>query len=323
MNKIRNVRVHPRVAVILKILVAVGLIVALVVYIDVDALRQSVLHANILYLIIGAVLVVANTGLEFLRWRYLVRLIASGISNKDIFSSLFIGISAGFFTPGQVGEHGGRMVTLSPLPAIQVLAVSIIDKLYNLAVTVIAGVIAAWLYFIIYLPQYWTPWLTAVVIVVVISFLIIVLYPDLLKQILRVLLHRFRKYRAVSSFLFMKDVFHRRQARFLLILTMLLYIVIILQYHFFVLAFEPVSLGVSALCTANLLFTKSVILPISFSDLGVRESTAIFFFSRAGVSAASAFNASICIFFVNIFFPSLLGSLLILRIKSAKEKGSS
>jgi uncharacterized protein (TIRG00374 family) len=323
MNKIRNVRVHPRVAVILKILVAVGLIVALVVYIDVDALRQSVLHANILYLIIGTVLVVANTGLEFLRWRYLVRLIASGISNKDIFSSLFIGISAGFFTPGQVGEHGGRMVTLSPLPAIQVLAVSIIDKLYNLAVTVIAGVIAAWLYFIIYLPQYWTPWLTAVVIVVVISFLIIVLYPDLLKQILRVLLHRFRKYRAVSSFLFMKDVFHRRQARFLLILTMLLYIVIILQYHFFVIAFEPVSLGVSALCTANLLFTKSVILPISFSDLGVRESTAIFFFSRAGVSAASAFNASICIFFVNIFFPSLLGSLLILRIKSAKQKGSS
>ena len=320
MNKIRNVRVHPRIAVILKVLIGVGLIVALVLYIDVNALRQSVLHANIVYLIIGAVLVVANLGLEFLRWRYLVRLIASGISDKDIFSSLFIGLSAGFFTPGQVGEHGGRMVTLSSLPAIQVLAVSIIDKLYILAVTVIVGVIAAWLYFAIYLPHYWTPWLTAVVIAVVISFLIVVLYPDLLKKILRTLLHRFRKYRAVSSFLFMKDVFHRRQARVLLFLTILLYTVIIMQYHFFVLAFEPVSFGVSALCTANILFTKSVILPISFSDLGVRESTAIFFFSRAGVAAASAFNASICIFFVNIFFPSLLGSLLIMRLKSTKEK---
>ena len=61
MNKIRNVRVHPRIAVILKVLIGVGLIVALVLYIDVDALRQSVLHANIVYLIIGAVLVVANT----------------------------------------------------------------------------------------------------------------------------------------------------------------------------------------------------------------------------------------------------------------------
>lgn len=320
MNKIGNVRVHPRIAIILKIVIGVGLLVALVLYINVDALRKSVLHANIFYLMIGAVLVVANLGLEFLRWRYLVRLIASGISDKDIVSSLFIGISAGFFTPGQVGEHGGRMVTLSSLPAIQVLAVSIIDKLYNLAVTVIVGVIAAGLYFAIYLPHYWTPWLTVVAVAVVISFLIVVLYSDLLKKILRVLLHRFRKYRAVSAFLFMKDVFHRHQARVLLFWTVLLYVVIILQYHFFVLAFEPVSLGVSALCTSNILFTKSVILPISFSDLGIRESTAILFFSRAGISAASAFNASICIFFVNILFPSLLGSLLILRIKSAKEK---
>jgi uncharacterized protein (TIRG00374 family) len=320
MNKIRNVRVHPRIAVALKILIGVGLIIALVLYIDIDALRQSILHANIFYLAIGAVLVLANTGLEFLRWRYLVKLIATGISDIDIVSSLFIGFSAGFFTPGQVGEHGGRMVTLSSVPAIQVLAVSIIDKLYILAVTVIGGVIAACIYFMMYLPHYWTPWLTAVAVAVVISFLIIVLYPDLLKRILRVLLHRFRKYRAVSAFLFMKDVFHRRQARILLVLTILLYFVIIVQYHFFVLAFEPVPFGVSALCTANLLFTKSVILPISFSDLGVRETTAIFFFSRAGVSAASAFNASICVFFVNIFFPSLLGSLMIFRIKSTKEK---
>ena len=320
MNKIRNIRVHPRIVVILKVLIGISLLVALVLYIDVNALRQSILHANIFYLLIGAVLIVANMGLTFLRWRYLVRLIASWTSDQDILSSLFIGFSAGFFTPGQVGEHGGRMVTLSSVPAIQVLAVSIIDKLYNQAVTIIVGVIAAWLYFVIYLPNYWTPWFTAVAIVIVIGFLVIVLYPDILKRILRALLHRFRKYRAVSTFLFMKDVFHRRQARTMLFLTILLYFVIILQYHFFVLAFEPVTFGVSALCTANVLFTKSVVLPISFSDLGIRETTAIFFFSRAGVSAASAFNASICVFFVNIFFPSLIGALLILRIKSTKEK---
>ena len=321
LDKIRKVRVHPALISILKVIVAVGLIVALVLYIDVDALRKSLLHANPLYLIAGAVLVVANTGLQFLRWRYLVRLIASEVSDKDIFSSLFIGFSAGFFTPGQVGEHGGRMVTLSSLPAVQVLAVSIIDKLYILAITVIVGLIGAWLYFAIYLPQYWTPWLTAVVVLIVISFLIAILYPDNLKKILRVLLHRFKKYRAVSSFLFVKDVFHRRQARMLLVMTALFYFVIVLQLYLFVLAFEPVSFGISALCTSNILFFKSVVLPISFSDVGIRETTTIFFLSRAGVSAASAFNASLCIFFVNTVFPSLLGSMLIFRIKSAKERG--
>ena len=276
-----------------------------------------------MYLIVGIGLAFANAGIQFVRWRYVMRLISSTVSNEEIFSSLLIGFSAGFFTPGQVGEHGGRMVTLSSLPAVQVLAVSLIDKLYMLALTVIAGVIGAWLFFIFYLPQYWTPWMTVLVGLIVLSSLAVVLYPDVLKNILRMFLHRIRRYRAVSAFLFMKDVFHRRQARIMLLLTIVFYVIIIAQYHFFVRAFEPVSFSVSAICASSMLFTKSVILPISFSDLGIRESTAIFFFSRAGISAASAFNASMCVFFVNIFFPSLLGSLLIFRLKSVKEKASA
>jgi uncharacterized protein (TIRG00374 family) len=294
-----------------------------VFYIDIETLRQSIVHANVVYLLIGIVLAFGNAGIQFIRWRYVLKLISNTVSNDEIFSSLFIGFSAGFFTPGQVGEHGGRMVTLSSLQAIQVLAVSLIDKLYMLALTVIAGVIGAWLFFMFYLPQYWTPWMTVLVVLTVLSSLIIVLYPDLLKKIIRMFLHRLRKYRAVSAFLFMKDVFHRRQAREMLFLTIVFYAIVLAQYHFFVRAFEPVSFDVSAICASSLLFTKSVILPISFSDLGIRESTAIFFFSRAGISAAAAFNASMCVFFVNIFFPSLLGALLIFRLKSAKGKGSS
>lgn len=109
----------------------------------------------------------------------------------------------------------------------------------------------------------------------------------------------------------------------LLLLTCIFYGIIILQYYFFVLAFEPVTFGISALSTANILFIKSAILPISFGDLGIRESTAIFFYTHAGISAASAFNASLCVFLVNIFFPSLIGSLLIFRVKSGKEKLAS
>jgi uncharacterized protein (TIRG00374 family) len=316
----RHVRVHPKIAVVLKVIVGVALLIGLIVYIDVKALLRSIAHADVFYLTIGALLVVANVGMQFMRWRYLIMLIGPDTSNKEIFSSLLIGYSAGFFTPGQVGEHGGRLMALSSMHAIQVLAVSIIDKMYVLAITIIAGSIGAWLYFVLFLPNYWTPYFTALVAAVVFSFLGVVLYPDLLKKILRAVLHKLRKYRAVSAFLFVKDIFHRSQARMLLLLTCIFYGIIVLQYYFFVLAFEPVSLGISALCTANILFIKSAILPISFGDLGVRESTAVFFYSHAGISAASAFNASLCVFFVNIFIPSLIGSLLILKSKSAREK---
>lgn len=316
----RSVRVHPRLAVVAKIVVGISLLTGLVLYIDVSALQRSLAHADVFFLTLGAILVVANVGMQFVRWRYLVTLIGPNTPDKEIFSSLLIGYSAGFFTPGQVGEHGGRLMALTSLQAIQVLAMSIIDKMYILAITVIAGAIGAWLYFALYLPHYWTPVLSALVVAVVFSFLVVVLYPDILKTVLRVALHKLRKYRAVSAFLFVKDIFHRSQARMLLLLTGVFYGIIILQYYFFVLAFEPVTFGISALSTANILFIKSAILPISFGDLGIRESTAIFFYSHAGISAASAFNASLCVFFVNILFPSLIGSILILRIKSAKEK---
>ena len=206
------------------------------------------------------------------------------------------------------------------MKSIQVLAASLIDKIYILAVTIIAGVVGVWLYFEMFLPQYWTPLFTLVVAAIVVSFLIVVLYPDLLKKVLRLVLHKVRKYRAVSAFLFVKDVFHRRQARILLLLTFIFYLVVLVQYHLFVLAFAPVSLGVSALCTSNILFIKAAILPISLGDLGIRESTAIFFFTRAGVPAAAALNASLCVFFINILLPSLLGAIMVLRLKTAGKK---
>ena len=295
----------------------VGLLIALVLYVDIRALRDSLLSAKTSYLLLGTSLVVVNVAMQYVRWRYLLRLISPEVETPAILSSLFIGYSAGFFTPGQVGEHGGRIVSLGTIQSIQVLAMSLIDKIYVLAVTTITGVVALWLFFIFYLPNYWSGMFTATVFGVVAAFLIVVLYPDLLKKVLRSVLHKVRKYRAVSAFLFVRDVFHRKQARILLLMTFVFNGIVILQYHFFVSAFAPVSLGVSALCTASILFIKAAILPISLGDLGIRESTAIFFFSRAGVAAPAALNASLCVFFVNILVPSLIGAALVLRLRTS------
>ena len=318
--KFPRIRIHPKVQVVLKMCIGIGLLVALVKYIDLDTLRQSVSRANIVYLAIGLSLVCANLTMQFLRWRYLLRLFASTTSDEEVISSMLVGFSTGFFTPGQIGEHGGRIVMLPSLQPIQVLACSLIDKIYLLVVTILVGAVASWLYCSRYLPEYWTLSLSAVVAALVISSTILVTFPEILKKILRMVLHKVKKYRAVSAFLFMKDVFHRNQARVFLFPTFVFYVVIVLQYHFFTLAFEPVRLDISALCAANILFIKSAFLPISFGDLGVRESTAIFFFSRAGVSAASAFNASLCIFFTNILLPSLAGSVVLLRSKAIKGR---
>ena len=54
---------------------------------------------------------------------------------------------------------------------------------------------------------------------------------------------------------------------------------------------------------------------VCLRDLGVRESASVFFFSKFGVSSAAAFNASMCMFLVNVLLPSIAGALLVLKVK--------
>jgi hypothetical protein len=96
-----------------------------------------------------------------------------------------------------------------------------------------------------------------------------------------------------------------------MVLTSVYFGIIILQYHCFVNAFSEASLAASALSVPIVLFVKSVILPISIGDLGIRESASVFFYGQMGIPAAAALNASLCIFAVNIVFPSLMGIIVL------------
>jgi len=312
-------RFHPKLIVALKFCVGVGLLIGVATYVNVDELKNSLLRAHASYISIGFLLMALNIGIQFLRWRFLLRLLDKDVSDEEVISSLLIGFSAGFFTPAQVGEYGGRIVALRTRPTAHVLALSLIDKIYIFIVTVGGGTLCAYFYFTTYLPQYWSPMFSALAAIITILCLTGLLYPRIVKQLLQKLPRRLRSSRAVASFDFVQNIFRWSQAKVVLFLTVLLYSVIVVQYYVFVLAFGPVSLTLSILCAANILFIKSAILPISIGDLGVRESAAVFFFSHAGVSAASAFNASLCIFVTNIALPGIAGGLMMMNV-SRKDR---
>jgi uncharacterized protein (TIRG00374 family) len=312
---LRGFKLHPKLAVALKLVISLGLLGGLVAYVNVGRLERSLLHAHAFYISLGFALMAANVGIQFIRWRFLLRLLEKDVSDRDVISSLLIGFSAGFFTPAQVGEYGGRIVSLPSQPTAKILAMSIVDKVYLFAIVALAGTSSAYIYFSSYLPQYWSSVFSALVAIIVLSDVTVLLYPRLLKYVLKLFSQWFRRFNPLSTFLSINDVFGRRQARRMLLLTLAWYGVVILQYYIFVLAFEPVAFHLAFICTANVLFVKSAILPISFGDLGVRESAAIFFFSRIGVSAASAFNASMCIFMTNIVIPGIAGAIMITKLK--------
>jgi uncharacterized membrane protein YbhN (UPF0104 family) len=311
----RLMTISPRIELIAKVLVSICLLGGLFWYVDLEAVMRSLKHADPRFLVLGLLLVIPNVGLQFYRWRYLLRLISPGVTNSDVLTSLFVGFSAGFFTPAQVGEFGGRLANLRELRGSHIIGLSLVDRLYVLALTLLCGGAAISFFCSWYLPEYWSAVYSVAVTIILLIVLLLAFVPSAAKRALALLPEKIRTHRFFGVVEIFETTFHAPQARSLVLQTTAFMFVIVLQYHLFLNAFEPAGFIHSALCAPAILFVKSFFLPISIGDLGVRETTAVFFYSRTGISSAAALNASLCVFAANVLLPSILGAVYILKLK--------
>ncbi len=88
-----------------------------------------------------------------------------------------------------------------------------------------------------------------------------------------------------------------------------------LQFYFLVNAFHPVGFVNGWAAVASILLAKSFV-PISFGDLGVRESASVLLLGRLSVPQAAAFDASLLLFLINIMIPAIAGLYPILKNRS-------
>ena len=307
---------HPVVSFSLKVLVSLILFTGLLYYIDVKTVLASFKNADPVYFTLGFLFVIANVGLNFIRWRYLLRLISPDINDEEVFTSLVVGITAGFFTPAQIGEIAGRIASHPTLRKSHVVGMTLIDKMYLLSLTFITGAIALPIFLLLYLNVYWHFVYGVIAIAIIIAFTGIFLFPHNSKTILTLLPQKVRDHQLYNVIEIIETRFHNKEGRMLFVLTGLFYVVIFIQYFIFVVAFQPVPFFDSLICSSSVYFVKAAVLPISIGDLGIRESAAVFFFSKVGVSAASAFSASFSMFLANIVLPSIVGALMIIKLKA-------
>ncbi|MCX6137330.1 MAG: lysylphosphatidylglycerol synthase domain-containing protein, partial [Ignavibacteriales bacterium] len=254
-------RIRSTMIFISKFLVSVALLTGLIWYIDFSAVLQSLRQASFFPLAAGSLLVIANVGLQYYRWRYLLRLSTHDVIDKDILSSLLIGFSAGFFTPAQVGEFGGRLATLRSVRGAHIIGLSIIDRLSLLGVTIVTGCLSIAFFFSTYRPAYWNGYYTIFAVVVALLFLLLLLYPGAAKLLLGLLPRRIREHRFYSVIEIFESTFHAAQAWRLFVLSTAFMGVVILQYHLFITAFSPADITASVACVPSILFVKSLFLP--------------------------------------------------------------
>jgi len=306
---------NPVVSTTIKIIISLGLLGGLLYYLDVNTVINSFKNAKPYYLFIGLLLAILQLVIHFYRWRYLLRLVTKEISNKETFTSFFVGFMAGFFTPAQLGEFAGRIASHPNVKKSHVIAITVVDKLYWFALTLIIGGTGLAMFISTYYISYWNPWYRYLITVLMSIVIVIFLYPEKIKELLLQLPPSIRQHRFYEMIEVIENIFHNKNAWMLFFMTFSLYVIILLEYYFLAQAFGYVSLNDALVCVASVLFIKAIILPISFGDLGVRESTAVFFFQTMRLDTAIAFNASIIMSFANVIVPTAIGALLVLKLK--------
>lgn len=300
-----------------KLVITVLLSIYIISYVQLQAILDSISHSNILFLSLSLILLIPNIYLQYLKWQLTCRQLLDENDNSKIIISLFYGFPPAVFTPARTGEYVGRALAFKDRPFVEIIIATFIDKLYVILVTFLLGAIGAFLFIRTYYQSD-----NFVSIPFLITFLALAAF-----AIVLLFANEEWMFNKVSSILKFKFLLQIREKLLILkkttagyslkmfLVSILFLLCYLLQFMLLICAFsnhfDLLNYFWAALV---IMFTKSILSPITIGELGIREGAAVFFLTQMGELSSTALNASLALFFINIIIPSLISlSLLFLK----------
>jgi len=301
---------------VVKIFIAFGLLYYLVSNIRISDIINAINEANFSLILITLALSFVNLYLQFYKWKITASTLLNENNNRKIFYSLFQGFSAAVFTPARIGEYFGRAIAFKDKSLLQITLATLIDKLFPLLIVAFFGSIASILFIHFYyeVSSYLTVSLF-IVLFVLFYFIVLLIFNKNFWD--NFLFNRIQCTKILSKYFDkiskLKNLNHRYSSKMIFI-SLLFYLCYLIQYVILVSAFSHNDNFIDYFWAGNLLmFSKTIIPPVSFGELGIREGASVFFIQQFGENASVGFNASIFLFFINVLLPALVGLILIFR----------
>ena len=291
-------------------LFAAVLLVVLFQFVSLVDVTQALLAAKPEYIAGAALLMFVNIGLQIAKWRYFVRLVDPSATNLETAASLLFGITLGAITPGQIGEFGGRALHHTSISAGTLIGLTLVDKVQMMCIMGISGVAS-----LVVLFQCGPIIGTISIVVSMFLFLFIFFKLNALKRVTQRFKFSFFERPSIQDLLSAVSIFRLRDLLASFGLSAGFYMIIYLQMLLLLNAFSPVRMADAYLGFAAMMFLKSLV-PISLGDLGIREAGSVYFYALRGIANATALNASLLLFAINILLPSLIGLIFIPRMRS-------
>ncbi len=310
----RSQNLKSKVFFLFKLIVALSLLFYLFTYVQLKNVVETISNSNVSLLLTSLVLLVPNIYLQYLKWRMTCKQLLGENRKRNTFLSLFYGFPPAVFTPGRTGEYIGRGLAFKDRPFMEIILATFVDKFFNVLVTITFGIISSILFMKVY---YQTnnfislPLLIVFSMIVIFAIVIIFSNKDWLYN-LTTPLHRFKLLKGIEEKLLILKKLDSGFAIKMFLVSLLFFLCYLLQFMILMIAFSHHYEVWKYFWAANLImFAKSILSPISISELGIREGASVFFLTKMGESSSTALNASLILFFINIIIPSVIGIFLL------------
>jgi uncharacterized protein (TIRG00374 family) len=299
-----------------KILISVGLLYYLISAVEYNQILTALNEANLLVIGLVILLGIANLFLQYSKWRLTCAEVLEVKDNFKVFRSLFYGFSAGIITPLRLGEYFGRGIEFRDKSLVQVTVATLIDKFFPLLMVASLGSIASLLFMYFYYEVSIYIILSLFILIFTFFYLLIILLLSN-KFWNSVIFSKLNSSVKLKSFLEKLRIFENLNRTYffkMLSISFLFYACFLIQYALLVSAFSNHFDFLQYLWAANLImFAKTIIPPISFGELGIREGASVYFLTQMGETASVGFNASIFLFIINLLIPALIGVGMFIR----------
>lgn len=284
----------------------------------VNLLKAQAGSGTWIFVALAFLLILANWGLEAWKWWYLARKIET-VSFLRAFRSVMVGLTLGFITPNRVGDYAGRILELQSKKRINAIGAIFLGRFAQLMVTVIFGSLGGfYLFWHFYLPEFFWIKVSAGLFVIALNFFGLLLF--FRASLILALVASFRIFRKLVPFLRVLALYSFSELGYTLLLAAIRYGVFCLQFALLLLAFKvKIPFVAFASCIFSTFLLKSIVPSLSaLTDIGMREISAMHFFSMFGQSELNVLSASLGLWFMNIVFPSAVGLIFVARLKFKK-----
>lgn len=283
-----------------------------------NSLKQAFGRVPFVFLF-SFLLMFLNWSLEARKWQLLASKVEK-ISFGEAFKSVVAGLGLGLLIPQGIGDYAGRALRLQSRYRFRTAGVFLLGNSVQLFTAIFFGCISSSTLLLLYKPELKNTWLILMLLesFLLFFFLLFIFRTDRVAA----RLSRLRYISKLSPYLETVGAISHTETAKIFLLSVSRYLTFSLQFILILKAFD-ITLNFLELFAAvsSVFLIKSIVPAFNFlGDLGIREVSSIYFFGLFLIPEEPVLAASLCLWFINIFLPTICGLIFIPGMKLAPNR---